>query len=129
MTSLLIVDDEQGVRSIISRWATTNGYAVTESDSATAGLEQMHRSACDIALCDLNMPGRSGRWLADQIRTQFPETAVVMTTGDAKDVAARLPEGAAPCLMKPFTIAELATTLRRALDWHIKQVAAGRCAT
>jgi CheY-like chemotaxis protein len=125
MNSLLVVDDEPSVRSIISRWGASHGYSVAEADSAVAALEQMQQHPADIALCDLNMPDHDGRWLAARLQKQFPETAVVMTTGGhPQDSASGVAAGAVACLMKPFTFAELARTLQLARDWQIEHATA-----
>jgi CheY-like chemotaxis protein len=125
MNSLLVVDDEPGVRSIISRWGRSHGYIVMEADSAEAALEQMRQRPAAIALCDLNMPGRDGRWLTHQLRERFPETVIVITTGmDERQATAELPEGALGCLIKPFTLVELAGILEKALDRQFEQASA-----
>jgi CheY-like chemotaxis protein len=125
MSSLLVVDDEPSVRAIVSRWGASHGYEVVEAESAETALDRMRESAADIALCDLNMPGRNGRWLAERLHADYPHTAVVMTTGsDRTAAAAELPEGAIACLSKPFTLSELAGAMERALDWQLEQATA-----
>ena len=52
MKSLLIVDDEPAIRSIVSRWAETRGYAVAEAEGADAGLARLRERQAD-RLADL----------------------------------------------------------------------------
>jgi DNA-binding NtrC family response regulator len=125
LSTLLIVDDEPGVRTVISRWGESHGYNVVEADSADAALRQMHDCPADIALCDLHLPGLDGRWLVNRLSEQFPGTAVLMTTGiDEAEAAAKLPDGAIACLVKPFTFDQLETLLDRALDWQLDRATA-----
>ena len=124
-STLLVVDDEAGVRAIISRWGASHGYTVVEADSADAALRLMHDCPADIALCDLHLPGRDGRWLMTRLTEQFPSTAVLMTTGiDGGEAAALLPNGAIGCLVKPFTFDQLETLLGRAVDWQLERATA-----
>ena len=67
----------------------------------------------DIALCDVNMPGRDGVWLAAQIRERFPTTAVIMATSvDDVDMAvSSLRNDVVDYLLKPFDSARLGEAL------------------
>ncbi len=57
-----------------------------------------------VALCDIRMPGRDGLWLAEQIRHDAPETAVIMATGvqDVGPAVTSLRQGVIDYLTKPF---------------------------
>ena len=119
MKTMLIVDDEPAIRSIISRWAETRGYAVAEADGADAGLARMHQRAADVAVCDLNMPGHDGRWFAEEVRKAFPETGVVMITGvDKREAEARIPEGVVTWLVKPFRLSDLVQAMDQVVIWR-----------
>jgi DNA-binding NtrC family response regulator len=79
--SVLVVDDERGIREIVARWLAAGGYDVRTAAGADEALDDVRRSAPAVALCDIRMPGRDGLWLAHQIRHDAPDTAVVMATG------------------------------------------------
>ncbi len=68
MHSVLVVDDERTVRSMVGSWVESCGFEAREAASAEDALEQMARLPADIALCDIHMPGENGVWLATQIR-------------------------------------------------------------
>ena len=78
--------------------------AVTTAASAEEALGRLERAARGVALCDIRMPGHDGVWLAERIRQQFPETAVIMATGvqDADAAVQSLRQGVIDYLTKPF---------------------------
>jgi putative nucleotidyltransferase with HDIG domain len=118
--SVLVVDDENGVRDLISRWLLSGGYCVTSAESADAALGMMETAPAAVALCDIRMPGHDGLWLADRIRHLFPETAVIMATG-VQDVGAAvdsLRQGVVDYLTKPFGRDRLREAVVRGLEWH-----------
>jgi len=125
LKTLLVVDDEPGIRSIVSRWVQANGFAVTEAGSAGEALDSMAATPAAVALCDINLPDRNGLWLAAQLRRQFPDTALVMTTGyGITALPSTLDSEAIGYLTKPFTQAQLLQTLDWAVRWQIEHVAA-----
>ena len=122
--TLLIVDDEPGIRSIVTRWMSANGFTVTEAASAGAALDSMALSPAAVALCDVNLPDRNGLWLAAQLRRQFPETALIMTSGyGINALPSPLDSESIGYLTKPFTKAQLLQTLEWAMQWQTGQAA------
>jgi putative nucleotidyltransferase with HDIG domain len=119
MSSVLVIDDEAAVRQLMTRWARMAGYRVTTASNADEALDQLSLQAPAIALCDVRMPGRDGLWLADRIRRDYPDTAVIVATG-ARDTDPRLANytGAVDCLLKPFGRDRLRFALERGIDWH-----------
>jgi response regulator RpfG family c-di-GMP phosphodiesterase len=119
-TNVLIVDDENGVRSLMARWLESGGYAVTTAASAEEALDQFEAAPPAVALCDIRMPGHDGIWLAEQIRQQYPETAVIMATGvhDVGPAVTTLRQGVIEYLTKPFGRDRLREAVTRGLEWH-----------
>lgn len=118
--SVLIVDDENGVRDLMCRWLEAGGYAVKTASNAEEALGHLAASPSAVALCDIRMPGRDGLWLAERIRQRHPETAVIMATG-VQDVSAAVEsirQGAVDYLTKPFGRDRLREAVVRGLDWH-----------
>lgn len=117
---VLVVDDEHGVRDLMTRWLTNGGWSVTSAQSAQEALECLGSSAPAVALCDIRMPGRDGLWLAAQIRQQCPETAVIMATGvqDIGPAIQSLRQGVVDYLTKPFGRERLEEAVARGLEWH-----------
>jgi putative nucleotidyltransferase with HDIG domain len=119
-SGVLIVDDEQAVRDVIKRWLEVGGHTVTTAASAEEAIERLEAAPLAVALCDIRMPGRDGRWLAEQIRQRFPETAVIMATGlpDADGSPRGPDDGVVDYLTKPFGRDRLCHAVLRGLEWH-----------
>ena len=88
--------------------------------NADEALSQVARRAPAVALCDIRMPGHDGLWLAQQIRHDAPETAVIMATG-VQDVGSAVPslrQGVIDYLTKPFGRDRLRESVMRGIEWH-----------
>jgi putative nucleotidyltransferase with HDIG domain len=118
--SVLVVDDENVVRDLMSRWLEAGGYSVASAAGADEALGLMQTRPPAVALCDIRMPGRDGLWLADRIRQNYPETAVIMATGihDLGAAAVSLREGVVDYLTKPFGRDRLQDAVVRGIEWH-----------
>lgn len=111
---VLIVDDEQPIRVILTRWLKGWGYGVRNVGSASEALDVMAAEPADIVLCDVAMPEHDGLWLAEQVHVQWPRTAIIMTTArdDTRTVRTSRTLGAIAYVIKPFD----PVMLREALD-------------
>ena len=118
--SILVVDDETGVRDLIARWLTSGGYDVDTAATADEALDRVHERAPAVALCDIRMPGHDGLWLAQHIRRDAPETAVIMATGvqDVTSAVTSLRQGVIDYLTKPFGRDRLRESVFRGIEWH-----------
>lgn len=105
---------------MLAAWVNRMGFCAFEAGSAADALAHLDRTPADIALCDVNMPGQNGVWLAARIRERFPTTAVIMATSvDDADVAvSTLSNDVVDYLLKPFDSARLREALALGLDWH-----------
>jgi len=120
MYSVLVIDDEESLRTLVRRWVDSAGFRAREADSAEEALFAMEREVADIALCDVKMGGRDGIWLASQIRRLYPHTAIIMATGqtDLDTAVASLHNDVVDYLLKPFDRRRLSEALTLARDWH-----------
>ena len=75
---LLIVDDEQGVRSSLSLLLEEEGYDVETAEGADAALAHVRREPFNLVLCDVRMPGRDGLELLPELLDLQPDLSVVM---------------------------------------------------
>lgn len=120
--SLLVVDDEPAIRALVARHAEARGYRVREARCAGEALDRMAECPAAIALCDISMPDRDGLWLAVQLRKQFPDTAVIISSGEGRGAReASLQHGAMGHLPKPFTREMLVDLLEQAAVWHLER--------
>ena len=118
--SVLVVDDETGIRELMVRWLASGGYAVRTAACASEALDRVHDAPPAVALCDIRMPGQDGLWLANAIRRDSPETAVIMATGvqDVGSAVTSLRQGVIDYLTKPFGRDRLRESVSRGLEWH-----------
>ena len=118
--SVLVVDDETGVRELMARWLASGGYDVRTASNADEALQRVRDRAPAVALCDIRMPGHDGLWLAHQIRHDSPETAVIMATGvqDVGSAVTSLRQGVIDYLTKPFGRDRLRESVVRGIEWH-----------
>jgi len=95
--SILVVDDEDPVREVVSWMLQEAGHSVFEAADGEQALHFLHRHGpVDLVLSDINMPGIDGMELCMQIRHEWPEIAVLLISGRPP------PQGARPFIPKPF---------------------------
>jgi PAS domain S-box-containing protein len=118
--TVLLVEDEPGVRALASKILVRSGYTVLE---ASDGEEALHLAAqfggsIDLIVTDCVMPGPSGPVLADRLKATRPAAKVLFMSGYTDHEATRLGlvRAGAMFLQKPFTPDGLAALARRALD-------------
>jgi PAS domain S-box-containing protein len=117
--TILVVEDDSGVRKFIVTLLTDLGYGVHEAEDAQTALEQLSKGAPDLLLSDVVLPkGMSGPALARAARAQHPALQVLFMSGYTRDALSR--EGALEddvhILMKPFRKVDLATKIRAMLE-------------
>lgn len=118
--TVLVVDDEAGLRALASRVLKRSGYNVLEApDGAAAlGLLEQHPETIHLLLTDVVMPGASGPEVARRAAEKDPSTRVLFMSGFTDDAIVR--EGVSrhevQFLSKPFSPLELARKVRQVLD-------------
>jgi len=115
--SILLVEDQQDVRELAALILTQAGYAVTERENGTAALALLETltNLPDLLVTDVVMPGMRGAELARRVRERSPATAVLYVSGYTRDTA-ELGDAGVNYLSKPFTVTELLSKVRAALD-------------
>ena len=118
MPYVLVVDDEESIRRLLTRWLAGWGYESKEAGSANEAIERMTAEPAAIILCDVMMPIHDGIWLAEQVRTRWPQTAVIMASSaqDMETVMHMRTQGAVDYVTKPFGREMLRQALRRASE-------------
>jgi CheY-like chemotaxis protein len=116
MAYVLVVDDEDAIRRLLSRWLAGWGYEAKEAANADDALEMMAADPAEIMLCDVMMPVHDGIWLAEQVRSRWPQTAVIMASSaqDMETVMRMRKQGAVDYVTKPFGREMLRQALQRA---------------
>ncbi|MBS1875773.1 MAG: PAS domain-containing protein [Acidobacteria bacterium] len=113
--TIMVVEDEKGIRGLIQKILKREGYQVLvasnsdEADEAAAASPHPIR----LVIADLNVSGRDGRAIADRLSGRYPDLRVLYISGYADDPEATTRAvGSAPFLQKPFTLAALVKKVR-----------------
>ena len=114
--TILVVDDDEGVRKLLMRWVTSMGYTVKVAPDAETALSVLRDFQIDVALCDIRMPGHDGIWLVEQMRRHHPSVAVVLATGLLEmDPMVTLRSGVVGYIVKPFNREDLDQVVKRGM--------------
>ena len=115
---LLIVDDESSIRDILARTLSHEGYDCHVACDADEALVELGAAPYQLVLSDILMPGRTGIELLEEIKRDYPDTAVVMVTAVAETGTAvdALKRGANNYLTKPFDLEEVLLSVERSLE-------------
>lgn len=115
---ILILDDEDALRSIIAQRLHRRGYDVLEAGTAEAGLALLQEKMVDAVLLDLRLPDGDGLALLPKIRQLQPDIQVIMMTGHGtlESAIEAMKAGAFDYLTKPCNLSELEITLQKALE-------------
>ncbi|MGC2282604.1 MAG: PAS domain S-box protein [Candidatus Acidiferrales bacterium] len=123
--TVLLVEDEKGVRELAREYLELTGYTVIAAEDGHTALElaAMHVGPIQLLMTDVVMPGISGRELAGRVKTIRPEIKVLFMSGytDQAVVHHGILDTDAALLQKPFTMAALAAKLREILSTEMVQ--------
>ena len=118
--TVLLVEDESGVRALARRALQQFGYSVLEASNGVEALTVARASGdpIDLLLTDVVMPEMGGRELAQTLRRERPGTRVLFTSGypDSGGMALDVAQSGVPYLPKPYSPNELAQKVREVLD-------------
>jgi two-component system response regulator AtoC len=116
---VLVVDDSESARSVVSGWLAEQGHRAEGADSGRRALERLDEGlAPDLVLLDVMMPGLGGLETLRAMRERWPRLPVVMLSvvGKAGTIVEAMRAGATDYLSKPFDERELAAAVTRALE-------------
>lgn len=130
LKTVLLVEEEGGIRALVRKILDRNGYLVLEASNAEQALRisAAHLGVIDLLVTGMALPGATGRELAGQLESARPALKTVYVFGyTSKDIAlaADLPENA-PFLQKPFSLDALLKKVKTALESPPEAQAAGR---
>jgi DNA-binding response OmpR family regulator len=116
MATVLVVDDEPIVREVVVRYLEREGYATLEADDGERAREHLERSAPDLVVLDVMLPGTDGLELCRWIRSRSELPVIMLTArGEEADRIVGLELGADDYVTKPFSPRELAARVRTVL--------------
>lgn len=105
---ILLLEDEQAIRSFIEIKLRSQGYVVIECETGKEALEKIDESI-DIALLDVMLPDMNGFEICERFREDYPNLGIIMVTakGQEEDKVTGLKGGADDYMVKPFSPKEL----------------------
>ncbi|HOJ27576.1 MAG TPA: response regulator [Spirochaetota bacterium] len=107
--AVLVVDDEESIRTILSRYLALKGYTVLTAPDGNQAMEILHSQPVDLVLTDLMMPNVNGRELLQKMAELFPEIPKIVLSGYGtnEDMLVALKTGAYDFIQKPLTDFEI----------------------
>ncbi len=116
-TTVLVVDDEEGIRQALDRFLSRLGYRVVQAESGPIALERLGAGQAQAMLCDIRMPQMSGTDLVPKALAADPHLAIIMLTAidEPRTAIECLKLGAYDYLIKPVDLDELEVSLQTAL--------------
>jgi two-component system cell cycle sensor histidine kinase/response regulator CckA len=115
--TILVVDDDDGVRAVAQRALGSHGYPVLTASNGAEGLRLLERRGTDIrlALIDVTMPEMNGFELLSRLRASGHQFPVLLSSGYAIDPARLEGSGSSGVLTKPYDVVELIQAIERVL--------------
>ena len=113
---LLLVDDDEKLRSVLTEYLGHNGFEVEEARDGAVALSKLERDAFDVVLLDVMMPGDDGLTVLGKLRRTRNIPVIMLTAkGDETDRVVGLELGADDYVAKPFSPRELLARVRAVL--------------
>lgn len=116
--SVLVVDDDAGVRKVLSSILSEKGYLVVTVENGKQALKATEEEYFDVALIDVELPDIKGIELLRRLKEKQPEIVKIIVTGfpSLENAVKAINEGADGYVLKPFNVGELLETIRKHLD-------------
>ncbi len=114
---VLVVDDEESIRDLLSKTLALAEYDVETASDASAALDRMRQQTYDLLVADLKMPGMDGLTLIKQARTMRADLPIIIITGFSSESSAieAVNLGVTGYLTKPFRVPQVLAAAARAL--------------
>jgi two-component system cell cycle sensor histidine kinase/response regulator CckA len=117
--TILLVEDEEGLRSLNARGLRSRGYTVIEAANGVEALEELEANdgGVDLVVSDVVMPEMDGPTLLKSMRARNPDIKVIFVSGYAEDAFAKsLPENQQfAFLPKPFSLSQLVAAVKETI--------------
>ncbi len=118
---ILVVDDDDGIRSLVKKYLNENNFLVTTANNAENASEKIKVIKFDLVILDIMMPGKSGLEFIQDHKNKLDTPIILLTAkGEASERIEGLEVGADDYLPKPFEPKELILRIRNILNKTIK---------
>ena len=124
MNSILIIDDEENIREVLSGILEDEGYTVDSAKDGPEGLKKAESRIFDLVILDVWLPGMGGMEVLDKIKKTIPDLEVIVISGHGNiDMAVKaVKRGAFDFLEKPLSLDKVITVVKNALELeHLKK--------
>ena len=117
LAHILVVDDDDGIRSLVKKFLNENNYLVTTAKSAEDACDKIKIIKFDLVVLDIMMPGKSGLEFIEENKKNLDTPIILLTAkGEAEERIEGLEVGADDYLPKPFEPKELILRIKNILD-------------
>ena len=117
LAHILVVDDDDGIRSLVKKFLNENNYLVTTADSAEDASDKIKIIKFDLIVLDIMMPGKNGLEFIEENKKKLDTPVILLTAkGEARERIEGLEVGADDYLPKPFEPKELILRIKNILD-------------
>lgn len=118
MNTILIIDDEEKLRGLLSRIITLEGFEVIDAGDIKSGLKKLEQHAIDVVLCDVKLPDGNGVEFVKKLKDKFPITEVILLTayGNISDGVQAIKNGAFDYITKGDDNSKIVPLLYSALN-------------
>lgn len=128
MHNILVVDDDNDMCLLLSRFLSRNGYTVATANSGQDAIAWMKKNTPSLVLCDFRLDDMTGTELLGKIKEAHPDASVIIITGysDVKDAVEVMKLGAFDYVTKPLFPDEILLTIKKALAEEPKEITAAK---
>ena len=118
LTSILVVDDDAGVRTMLSKVLSDEGYLVEAVENGKQAVKTCEKSFFDVALIDIELPDMKGTELLNKLKRMRPKMIRIIITGhpSLETAMKAVNERADGYVLKPFEVSELLQKIRTLLE-------------
>jgi len=113
---ILVVDDEQGLRDLLSFELGLQGYKVSTASDGVLGVEKFRSEKFQLVVCDINMPKLSGLGVLAKLKEIDPDVKVIIISGTVEAGIDAKKKGAADFVRKPFDMDEFSALIKKTLE-------------
>jgi len=114
--SILVVDDERGLRDLLSFELGLQGYKVVTAADGVIALDKFRLESFDVVISDIKMPNMGGVELLGKIKEINPNVVFIVMSGTKEGGTAAVQKGAYGFINKPFNIDDAVAIIKKALE-------------
>jgi len=121
---IIVVDDDENIRSVLTAILEDEGYTVESADTATKGIEKSEKTVYNLALIDVRLPDMEGIELLAKMRDTEPRMRKIIITGypTLQNAIEAVNSGADAYVMKPFDVEKILQTIKEQLQKQREEV-------